>query len=337
MGGEPAHYACRMNLRTAICDVLDVDHPVGNAGMAGVAHAGLCAAVAAAGGIGAVAMGGASTTKVTERVAAVKAMTDRPFSANFIAWLIELDSSPLDAALEAGIASITLSFGDPAPYVDRVHAAGSLLLNQVQTIEAARHSAEVGVDVIIAQGNEAGGHTGVMPLMALLPQVVDVAGDVPVLAAGGIGDGRGLAAVLMLGAQGALMGTRFIASDEAESDWPRLPDQVLAASADDSVWTRAIDIAQGGGQSRWPRGIGARSIRTPWLDRWAAHEDELANVLAVDRDADHADGRDPTPAYAGPVAGMVTHHEPAARIVTSVAAEAADVLESSMRLLLDQE
>ena len=325
-----------MTLRTAICDVLGVEHPVGNAGMAGVAHAELCAAVADAGAIGSIAMGGASSTEVTERVAAVKAMTDRPFSANFIVWLLDNDSSPLDAALEAGVASITLSFGDPAPFVERVQSAGSLLLNQVQTVEAARRSAEVEVDVIIAQGNDAGGHTGVVPLLPLLPQVVDVAGRVPVLAAGGIGDGRGLAAVLMLGAQGALMGTRFIVADEAESDWPRLPDQVLAASADDSVWTTAIDIAQGGGRSHWPRGIGARSIRTEWLDRWAGHEDELAGVLADDRDADHAAGSDPTPAYAGPVAGMLTQREPAAQIVTSVVAEATDVLESGRCLLLGQ-
>jgi nitronate monooxygenase len=266
----------------------------------------------------------------------VRAITDRPFGANFITWLIEHDSSPLDAALDVGIASITLSFGDPAPYVDRVHASGSLLLSQVQTVEAARRSADVGVDVIIAQGNEAGGHTGVMPLLALLPQVVDVAGDVPVLAAGGIGDGRGLAAALVLGAQGALMGTRFIVSDEAVSQWPNLPDQVLAASADDSVWTTAIDVAQGGGRSHWPRGIGARSIRTQWLERWAGHEDELAALLADDRSVDHAKGTDPTPAYAGPVAGMVTEREPAAQIVTSVVAQAASVLESSRRLLLDQ-
>jgi nitronate monooxygenase len=325
-----------MTLRTGICDVLRVEHPLGNAGMAGVAHAGLCAAVAEAGGIGVVAMGGASAAEVVERIAAVKALTDRPFSANFIAWLIEHDSSPLDAALDAGVASVTLSFGDPAPYVDRVHAAGSLLLNQVQTVRAAQHAAEVGADVIIAQGNEAGGHTGTMPLMPLLPQVVDVAGDIPVLAAGGIGDGRGLAAVLMLGAQGALMGTRFIVSDEAVSDWPGLPDQVLAASADDSVWTRAIDIAQGRGRSYWPRGIGARSIRTPWLDRWAGHEDELAGVLADDRDADHAEGSDPTPAYAGPVAGMVTERQPAAWILTDVAAQAAAVIESGRGLLRDR-
>lgn len=325
-----------MGLRTVICDLLGVDHPIGNAGMAGVAHARLCAAVAEAGGIGTVAMGGASPAEVTERVAAVRALTSRPFSANFIAWILENDSSSLDAALEAGVASITLSFGDPAVHVERVHAAGALLLHQVQTVEAARRAVEVGVDVVIAQGNEAGGHTGVTPLLPLLPQIVDVAGHVPVLAAGGIGDGRGLAAALVLGAQGALMGTRFLASNEAESDWPRLPEQVLAASADDSVWTTAIDVAQGGGRSRWPAGIGARSIRTPWLDRWSEHVDELAMVLAEDHNADHTDGTDPTPAYAGPIAGMVTERESAERIIASITEEADSTLAATRRLTVPE-
>ncbi len=318
-----------MALRTSICDLLGVRHPLGNAGMAGVAVPRLCAAVAEAGGIGTVALAESSADEVTKLVAAVKVLTDQPFSANFIAWLIENDPAPLDAALEAGVASITVSFADPGLFVDRVHAAGSLLLCQVQTVEAARRAADVGADAIIAQGHEAGGHTGVVPLLPLLPQIVDAVGKVPVLAAGGIGDGRGLAAVLMLGAQGAFMGTRFLASDEAETAWPHLPDQVLAASADDSVWTTAFDIAGGGGRSNWPDGIGARSIRTPWIDRWAGHEDELAGRLTNDGDADHGEGNDPTPAYAGPIAGMVTQREPAAKIVTSVIAGAADVLASS--------
>jgi len=324
-----------MAVRTAICDLLGVDHPVGNAGMAGVAQPRLCAAVAEAGGIGTVAMASASATEVTEGVAAVKALTARPFSVNFITWLIENDSSPLDAALEAGAASITLSFGDPAPFVDRVHSAGAQLLSQVQSVAAARRSAEVGVDAIIAQGHEAGGHTGVVPLLPFLPQVVDAVGDIPVLAAGGIGDGRGLAAVLMLGAQGALMGTRFVVSEEAESIWPRLPDQVLAASADDSVWTTAFDIVGGGGRSLWPEGIGARSIRTPWVDRWSGHEDELVQRLSDDSTSDDDEGYDSTPAYAGPIAGMLTHREPAAQIVTSVIADASHVLDSSRRWLTE--
>lgn len=156
-----------MPLHTAVCDLLGVDHPLGNAGMAGVAVPDLCSAVAEAGGIGTVAMGGLDAAEAADRVAAVRAQTNRPFSANFIVWTIEHDSSALDAALEAGAPSITLSFGDPAPYIDRIREAGALLISQVQTLEAARRSAELGVDVIIAQGNEAGGHTGVVATIAI--------------------------------------------------------------------------------------------------------------------------------------------------------------------------
>ena len=324
-----------LGLRTGICELLGVDHPIGNAGMAGVAQPRLCAAVAESGGIGTVAMAGASPETVASRVAAVRSVTERPFSANFISWVLGDDPSPVDAALDAGASSITLSFGDPAPFVDRVHAAGALLLCQVQTLGDATHAADVGVDVIIAQGNEAGGHTGIVPLLPLLPQVVDVAGTIPVLAAGGVGDGRGLAAVLTLGAQGALMGTRFIVADEAESDWPDLPDQVLAASADDSVWSRAFDIAQGGGRSHWPEGIGARSIRTSWLERWADHEDDLAERISEHPGSDHVEGNDPTPAYAGPVAGMASRREPAGQIIESVTTAAAAVLATTQRWLAD--
>lgn len=299
--------------------------------MAGVAQPRLCAAVAEAGGIGTVAMAGASAADVADRAAAVRSLTEQPFSANFISWILGNDPSPIDAALEAGVASITLSFGDPSPFVDRVHEAGALLMSQVQTLEAARRSADVGADVIIAQGNAAGGHTGVMPLLPLLPQIVDVVGGIPVLAAGGIGDGRGLAAVMALGAQGVLMGTRFIVAAEAESQWAQLPDQVIAASADDSVWTTAIDITNGGGQSLWPEGIGARSIRTPWLDRWAGNEHQLAARITGGPDADVNEGHDPTPAYAGPIAGMLTEYEPAGRIVESMTSEAIAVFESHQR------
>lgn len=196
------------------------------------------------------------------------------------------------------------------------------MIAQVQTIDATRRALDAGADVLIAQGNEAGGHTGVTPLLPFLPQVVDLAGDVPVLAAGGVGDGRGLAAVLNLGGAGALMGTRFIASDEAQSRWPGLPDRVLAASADDSVWTTSIDIASGKGRSHWPSGIGARSIRTTWLDRWADRDQELTGGATT---AD-LDGGDPTPAYAGPSAGMVTSIEPAAAIIRDVVGQAASTL-----------
>lgn len=319
-----------MTIRTPVCDLLGVGHPVGNAGMGSVAGPELCAAVAEAGGIGTLALGTLDAADAVERVAAVRAATSKPFSVNFIIWMLERDPSPLDAVLDAGVRAVTLSFGDPGPFVERVHAAGAMLLQQVQTVEGAARAASAGADVLIAQGHEAGGHTGTVPLMPLLPQVVDVASGVPVLAAGGIGDGRGLAAALALGAQGALLGTRFIVANEASSDlWPSLGEQVIAASSNDTVWSDAVDIVNGGGRSRWPAGIAGRSIRTPFLDRWAGNEHQLTTAFA---DAPAAFGpaegeeRDPTPAYAGPIAGMITSREPAADIVQTVMTEATDVL-----------
>ncbi|MDA1146094.1 MAG: nitronate monooxygenase [Chloroflexi bacterium] len=323
-----------MGIHTPICDLLGVEHPIGNAGMGGVAGPELCAAVAEAGGIGTVAIERLDAPRAIERIEAVRALTDRPFSANFIAWTLRGDSSPLDAVLATGVASVTLSFDDPTPYVQRIHDAGALVINQVQTVEDAQRAVYAGVDAIIAQGNDAGGHTGGVPLMPLLPQVVDAAGTIPVLAAGGIGDGRGLAAALMLGAQGALMGTRFIVSNEATSAWPNLPGQVLAASSSDTVWTTAIDIVQGGGTSRWPNGIGARSIRTPFLDRWASREAELVAALAADPTA-APENHDPTPAYAGPIAGMLKQHKGAAAIIATTIEEAARVIEAGHRLRTD--
>ena len=313
----------------SIRELLGVQHPLGNAGMAGVAGPELCAAVAEAGGIGTLALGGTPADEAVARVESVRELTENPFGVNFIGWILERDSSPLDAVLEAGVSSVTLSFADPGPYIQRIHDAGAVVLQQVQTVEGAVSAVEAGVDALIAQGTEAGGHTGQIPLLPLLPQVVDAAGDIPVLAAGGIGDGRGLAAVLMLGAQGALMGTRFIVADEAVSRWPKLPDQVLAATASDTVWTRAIDVVDGGGTSLWPEPIGARLIRTPFLEKWLLHEDTLAVQLqeaVASPEERSGDARDPTPAYAGPIAGMISSRESAAAILAATISQATETL-----------
>ena len=318
-----------MRLETSICGLLGVEHPLGNAGMAGMARHRLAAAVAEAGGVGTIAFGGSTADEVRSELTSLRELTDRPVSANFITWILGHDRSAFDLALEMGVSSVTLSFGDPTPYAGSAHDAGALVIAQVQTLEAAHRAVDAGADALIVQGNEAGGHTGITPLLPLLPQVVDVAGGLPVLAAGGVADGRGLAAVLMLGAAGAMMGTRFIASEEAQSQWPDLPDQVLAATADDSVWTTSIDIASGNGRSRWPSGIGARSIRTPWLDRWADRSDELAEELSGGATIGDLAGGDPTPAYAGPSAGMVRSIEPAADIIREVIDQAAGALSNA--------
>ena len=202
-------------LHTRLCDVLGVEHPILNAPMAGSATAALAAAVSAAGGfglIGGTTAGGAAWLRA--QIRAVRERTTRPFGVGFISSYPGLDDL-VQVALQERVAAISHSFADPTPYVAAAHAAGVKVLVQVQSVAQAVRAAHAGGDVIAAQGTEAGGHTGTTSAtLPLVPAVVDAVGAIPVVAAGGIADGRGLAAVLMLGADGVWLGTRFVASTE---------------------------------------------------------------------------------------------------------------------------
>jgi nitronate monooxygenase len=201
-------------LSTPLCAILGIDHPILNAPMAGTATADLAAAVSIAGGFG--MLGGTSPGGpdwLRAQIRAVRARTSRPFGVGFISSFPGIDEL-VQVALEERVAAINHSFADPTPYVAPAHASGVLVFAQVQTVVQATRAARAGVDVIIAQGTEAGGHTGQAGTLALVPAVVDAVGDIPVVAAGGIADGRGLAGVLVLGAMGGWLGTRFVASQE---------------------------------------------------------------------------------------------------------------------------
>lgn len=177
------------------------------------ATARLAAEVSNAGGLGSLTTVLLPAERLREEIAQMRERTERPFAVNHI--MNQFDPEAWEATLEARPPVISFALGDPGEYVERAHAAGSLVMQQVVTVAAARRAAERGVDVIIAQGSEAGGNSGLISTLALVPQVVDAVAPVPVIAAGGIADGRGLAAMLMLGAQGVNMGTRFLASREA--------------------------------------------------------------------------------------------------------------------------
>lgn len=201
-------------IHTRLCDLLGIDHPILNAPMGGTATGALAAAVSNAGGfgmIGGTSGGGADWLRTQIRTARSK--TDRPFGVGFISSFPNIDDL-VQVALDEQVAAINHSFADPTPYIAAAKARGVRVFAQVQSLAQAQRAAQAGVDVILAQGTEAGGHTGVAGTLALLPAVVDVVGDILVVAAGGIADGRGLAAVLMLGAVGASLGTRFVASNE---------------------------------------------------------------------------------------------------------------------------
>src|SRR4051794_29506286 len=191
-------------IRTRFTDLFGLDHPIMSAPMANHSGGTLAAAVSAAGGLG--AFGGLNpggVEWVTAQAAHVRSVTERPFAIGFITPFLQFTEPQLEAALAARPAAIALSFADPAPWVDRVRAAGARLVCQVQTYADADLAVAAGADVLVAQGNEAGGHTGTMSLLPLLAGIVDRHPDVPVLAAGGIGDGRTLAAALLAGADGA--------------------------------------------------------------------------------------------------------------------------------------
>jgi nitronate monooxygenase len=313
-------------ITTPLCTLLGIEHPVFNASMAGTATGELAAAVSNAGGfgmIGGTSSGGAAWLR--EQIVAVRALTRRPFGVGFIS---SFPATPelVEVALAAGVAAINHSFADPTPYVAPAHTAGVKVFAQVQTLAGAIRAAEAGVDVIIAQGGEAGGHAGSIGTFALLPAVVDAVAPIPVVVAGGIADGRGLAAALMLGAQGVWMGTRFVAS--AEWGGPAWKQQaILAASADDTVQTNVYDRLL---DRPFPAGIYDRVVRNAFNVLW---QGDAAEVDPSDHDLlepllSARERGDTTVAgvSAGVSSGLITAMQPAADIVHAIVREAEDLL-----------
>jgi nitronate monooxygenase len=190
----------------------------------------------------------------------------------FILWALDRNPAALDVALDARPGAIMLSFGDPTPYAKRIKAVGSKIICQVQTLEQAKQAAEAGADVIIAQGRDAGGHSGMMRgTIGLVPAVVDAVAPIPVVAAGGIADGRGLAAALSLGAAGVLMGTRFTAT--RESLWDQaMKEKVVASGGDQTEQTRVFDIVRA---APWPSIYPGRALRNDFVEQWHGKEQSL--------------------------------------------------------------
>ncbi|WP_245721674.1 NAD(P)H-dependent flavin oxidoreductase [Nocardia crassostreae] len=242
--------------------------------------------------------------------------TSRPVGVGFQTWAI--DAAAIEWAIAREPAAIMLSFGDPQPLAGAVRDAGIPLLIQVGGVEGARRALDLGVDVLIVQGGEAGGHgDGVRGTLPLVPAVVDVAGETPVLAAGGITDGRGLAAALVLGAAGALLGTRFQATPEALISG-ETAKALLGASGDDTERNRVLDLARG---SAWPREFPARTLRNEFLDPWRDREAEMrADPQAAQRE--YLADPQAAPIWAGEGVGLITALESAADLVARLVGEA---------------
>ncbi|MFE4964297.1 NAD(P)H-dependent flavin oxidoreductase [Streptomyces sp. NPDC056660] len=326
-------------LHTRFTDMFGITYPVMAAPMSLHSGGTLAAAVSAAGGLG--SFGGTHPWKgpdwIRAEIATIRATTDRPFGVGFITPLLPHTEPLFDAALEERPEVIALSFADPGPWLARAKDAGARVMCQVQNHDDAATAVAAGADVLVAQGTEAGGHTGTMGLLPLLAGIVRRYPDVPVLAAGGVADGRTLAAVLTAGADGAWLGTAFLATPEAVEVHDLHKRLIVESDGGDTVWTQAYDIVSG---LPWPTTIGARVRRNRFTDEWSGREATLR-----DRREEFAPAADGNPFEAAPdpdtseilygqSAFFVDAVRPAADVVRTVSDEAEAILSARPRSLL---
>jgi len=317
-------------LSTAFTELLDVEYPVVCAPMAVAAGGRLAAAVSRAGGLGLI--GGGYGDEPWLRREFDRA-GDARVGCGFITWALAEQPGLLEVALSYRPAAVMLSFGDPAPFAAAIKGSGARLICQVQDLDQAARALACGADVLVAQGIEAGGHgCGRRTTMTLVPEIADLVAardcDVPVLAAGGIADGRGLAAALMLGASGVLCGSLFYSADEALTT-PAARQTVAAATGDSTCRTSVYDVVRG---HRWPAGHTMSVLRNAFTDRWHGAEAELAaageQVAAQYRqavaDADYRTAN----VTVGQAAGLIGAPAPAGDIMAGLTAGAARLLGS---------
>jgi enoyl-[acyl-carrier protein] reductase II len=250
-----------MTLRTPLCDQLGIEVPILLAGMGGVAYAEVCAAVSEAGGFGTLGMASESPDGIRREMRAVRARTAKPFGVDLLAALPESMMQAIDVIISEGAKAFIAGLGVPRPVIQRCHDAGLLVMSMCGKVSHAVAAEQAGCDVVVAQGTEAGGHTGQVAGMALIPQIVDAV-SIPVVAAGSIVDGRGLAAALAFGAQGVWMGTRFIASHEARAG-EGYKKQITLTRDEDTVVTRCYS------------GKPMRVIRNPYVEDWERRPHEI--------------------------------------------------------------
>jgi nitronate monooxygenase len=319
-----------MAIQNRLTRALGIKHPILLAPMDLVSGGKLAAAVSNAGGLGLLGGGYGNNADWLDRQRA--AAGNARIGCGFITWSLARDSSVLDGVLAHKPAAIMLSFGDPAPFAEAIHAAGVVMICQVQSVRQARDAVAAGADVIVAQGTEAGGHGMAEPLFTLLPQVVDACPQTPVAAAGGIADGRGLAAAMMLGAEGVLMGTRFYASQEADGH-PEAKRRIVEAGSGQTVRSLVFDLSR---RNRWPEGYTGRVLRNRHLERWLGHEDELeARAEEVGRDYMRARERgdfDIAAVIAGEACALIHDIPPAGEIIRRIVSEAEHLLPDRIRM-----
>jgi nitronate monooxygenase len=305
-------------LRTRLTELFGIEYPIMSAPMAQHSGGTLAAAVSSAGGFG--TFGGINPPGgehwVRDQIAFTRSKADKPFGVGFITPFLPVFESQFQAALDGRASAIVFSFSDPLPYLRRVKDAGPLAICQVQTLELARMAVDAGADVLIAQGNEAGGHTGTMTLLPLLTSVLDAYPNMPILAAGGITSPRALAAVLSAGADGAMLGTAFLATPEAVEVTDAHKQRIVASDGQDTVYTPIYDLL---GIAPWPAGIAGRVYRNEFAREWLGREEELRErrdeIAPRLRDAEQRGDLERTAVYYGQGAGAIDAVRPAAEVL----------------------
>lgn len=311
-------------LSTRLTRTFDLRHPVVSAPMAFAAGGALAAAVSDAGGLGLIGGGYGDSTWLEEQF---EAAAGARVGVGFITWSLRKSPSLLTDVLKHRPAAVMLSFGDPRPFVDEIRAAGTRLICQCQDMAHVMDAVDVRADVVVAQGAEAGGHGALRGTMSFVPEAADYlaahAPDTLLLAAGGVADGRGLAASLALGADGVLVGTRLWAAREALVSEGH-HQSIIATDGDGTLRTSVADIAR---QIPWPRGFTARIRRNAFTSRWHGHEQELERNVKTEglhyRQAFAAGDPDNTGVWFGEAAGLIASIDPAADIVERMVNEAA--------------
>lgn len=318
-------------IATKLTEMFGLQHPIVLGPMGGVSGGRLAAAVSNAGGLGLVGGGYGDPDWLKTELSHLKEATRQPWGVGLITWAA--NRGIVELALSFRPHAFMLSFGDPEPYAAAIKDAGCKLICQVQGLDELRLAQEAGADLIVAQGTEAGGHGGGRATLPLVPAVVDAAAPTPVLAAGGIADGRGLAAALMLGAHGALIGTRFYASAEALAQY-RAKQRIVAARGGDTARTRAFDVIRG---YPWPAAYTGRAIRNGFMDRWHGREDDLAAALDTERAGFQAAARDgdydTAMVWAGEAVDLIKSVESASALVARISTEAEAQLRAGARTL----
>ena len=318
-------------IKTPLTRWFDLSTPIIGAPMAGVAGGELAAAVSRGGGLGMIGISGAATTEFLTSQCAIPADADLPFGVGLMIWVLETRPELFEATVAAAPSLVSVSFGDPAPYVGPLHDAGIAVAAQVNTTADAHRALEAGVDVLVAQGTEAGGHTGQRATMPLLQEVLTLT-DRPVVAAGGIATGRAMAAALVAGAAGVWVGTALLSCTEGLNS-PAARERIRAASGDETVLTRAFDVAEG---IAWPERWPGRALVNDFSRAWHGREDELENdadarrlVVEGRRTGDPANA----PLYAGEAVSLVTSERSATDVVRELDADAEKALRAVPRLL----